>query len=145
MLTNSFEPGERPPRSASITLGVLYGRTDTPAIDTLTVTLSDSARYLEARSNERLRVAFRAHDAEGLKSLRMGAALLTTVGAGLESKRIPVEPVTSSCPRAELIGEWTSPPSDAGASIRIGVAAENWAGLRSSTEPVTIRLRQTRD
>jgi hypothetical protein len=97
--------------------------------------------HVEARNLDGVRVVYIGRDPEGLRRVQLGATMLTTVGVGIESERISVEPLTSSCPVPALAGTWSAPPGDPGRTVSLGLIAENWSGLRSWTETVTIRLR----
>ncbi len=124
-----------------VSLAVVYVPSGSADPDTLVVTTADSAVYVDGRSDEILRVLYSARDPEGMKRLWLGAARLTTVGVGLDSKRIPVEPLTASCPVEQLTGEWTAPSLDRGTRVTISVSAQNWAGIRQAAHTVTVRLR----
>jgi hypothetical protein len=124
-----------------VSLKVIYVSPDSRDPDTLHVTSADSAAYVEGRADQRLRVSYSARDPEGMKRLWLGAARLTTVGAGLDSRRIPVEPLLADCPVERLTGTWTAPTVDPGTRVTLSLSAQNWAGLQQATPTVTIRLR----
>ncbi len=129
---------ETPP---SVSLTVVYRSLDTGQSDTLIVAAADPAVRVDGVNANEVEVRYSAHDPEGLRRVHLGSTLLTTVGVGIESRRFGIEPLTTECPKSELRGVWTAPPGDPGRSVSLGLVAENWAGMRSSTETVTVRLR----
>ncbi|NNE36586.1 MAG: hypothetical protein HKN13_15235, partial [Rhodothermales bacterium] len=71
---------------------------------TRVVTAADSTLHVDARNAGGVTVVYTGRDAEGLRRLHLGATILTTVGVGIESRKVSNEPLTSACPVAELTG-----------------------------------------
>ncbi|MDX1740405.1 MAG: hypothetical protein R3178_03890 [Rhodothermales bacterium] len=124
-----------------VRLTVVYVPPGAADPDTLLATPADSVVYVDGRADRQVHVSFWARDPEGMKQLWLGAARLTTVGAGLDSKRMPVEPLTETCPVEVLAGVWRAPRLDPGTSVTLSVSAQNWAGKHAATSSVTVRLR----
>ncbi|NNE47450.1 MAG: hypothetical protein HKN37_12420 [Rhodothermales bacterium] len=133
-----------PPADGSppeLTLTVLFRELSSGEQDTLVVLPGDPPARVDARNLDGVRVVYLGRDPEGLRRAELGATMLTTVGVGIESERLRVDPLTSSCPVPALAGTWSVPPGDPGRTVSLGLIAESWSGLRSWTETVTIRLR----
>lgn len=98
----------------------------------------DPAKTIVAHSP--LSIYFVASDSSGIRSLLPGITIQKTVGLGVERRRVSVDAVSSTCPRPELSYRHDVRGTRPGESLLVTVVAENWAGLNSTLELLTIRL-----
>ncbi len=107
---------------------------------TRVVTLADTTTLVRASRNERVRVTFAAEDSSGLRRLAPAVTVQQTVGIGVEREFVPIDPVTSSCPRAVLETRYEAHTSGRPRVLIVSAVAENWAGMRAAIEPISIRM-----
>jgi len=129
---------ESPPE---VSMTLIYRPPGSVRPDTLSVSPSDSTIEVDADRDGAVSVAYQASDEEGIRRVELGVTVLTTVGVGIDSRRVPTEPLVAPCPRFELGGDWIAPRMDVGSHLSLGVTAENWIGLRRFAGTVTVRFR----
>ena len=104
-------------------------------------TAADSASgSITADRNEPVRLIFIADDSSGVRRLSPAVTVQRTVGIGIERQYIPIDAVTSSCPRPVLRTDYKAQTSGDRRVVIASAVAENWVGVRSTFEPLTIRM-----
>lgn len=88
-----------------------------------------------------VRVDFVASDPEGLRRLRPSVAVQRTVGIGVDRQYAPTDPVAASCPLPELRSEYEAHTSGEPRVLIVSALAENWTGLRTTVEPLSIQMK----
>lgn len=101
---------------------------------------ADSSVTLVADSNSPVRVIYVAADTSGMRRLVPGMTIQQTVGIGVERQHVSLGTVDASCPRPTLQHDHEVHGTGQKRALIITLGAENWMGMRSSIEPVTIRL-----
>ncbi len=103
--------------------------------------LGDSSTTLAADRRQPVILFFSASDASGLRSLSPSITIQQTVGIGVERSYVDVDPVTATCPRHELSYRHEIRSTGTGRSFLVTVVAENWVGLASTLELLTLRAQ----
>lgn len=104
------------------------------------VTDTDSASVISASRTRPLVVEFVAADSAGLRRLAPAVTSQHTVGVGVERQFVPIDEVRSPCPVPTLRAEYEALTSGDRRVLIVSAVAENWTGLRTVIEPVTIRM-----
>ncbi|QXD14062.1 hypothetical protein GQ464_011390 [Rhodocaloribacter litoris] len=107
---------------------------------THTLAGSDPARTFRAVASTPVEVTYVASDPEGLRRVQLGVTYQTVAAAGAVRRSPVLEPVSASCPRAELSGTWSAAPPGDYRSLALGAVAENWVGLRAATPTYVVEL-----
>lgn len=101
---------------------------------------ADSSVTLSADSDSPVHIIYVAADTSGVRRLIPGMTIQQTVGIGVERQHVSLGREDASCPRPTLEREHEVHGTGQKRALIITLGAENWVGLRSSIEPVTIRL-----
>lgn len=106
------------------------------------VTADDSVAVpMEADRMKPVHVTFVAADAEGLLRLHPAVTIQRTVGIGVDRQYTPMDPEIASCPLPELQIGYEAHTSGEPRVVIVSAVAENWKGLLSMLEPLSIRMK----
>lgn len=101
---------------------------------------ADSSVTLLADRNSPVHIRYAAVDSSGMRQLVPGLTIHQTVGIGVERQHVEIGPIDASCPRPRLDGDHEVHGTGVERVLIISAGAVNWTGLRTSIEPVSVRL-----
>lgn len=116
----------------NVTLSIEYTDAQTGERNRRIITAQDSAQTLVATAGSKVVITYTGTDEQGMRRIHLGLTRQITVGVGIQTEYVPLDPVISRCPVARLGGERTVYLGKGKSSISLGLVAENWVGLRTS-------------
>lgn len=106
------------------------------------ITADDSVSTTVAADRlQPVRVDFVAADSAGLRRLHPSVAVQRTVGIGVDRQYAPTDPIAASCPVSDLRSVYEAHTSGEPRVLIVSALAENWIGLRTTVQPLSIQMK----